>query len=377
MCFFFFKQKTAYEIYQCDWSSDVCSSDLIAGWYFLAQHKIRVVAITTVCRDLLFFVFIVFFLGDPGINENMLIQAGIFFTLSRLFFAAVLFIKLLKIHKFSLHVTYSTYYKIIKDSSPLLYATIIVSLSMNMETFLLKYFDEIYSLGIYGAFFKQVFYLQLMTISFVVIFFPLLSKAWTENIQKYEKLANILSEVIIFMMLPVAIIGVLNADYFIKTLFSAEYEQGVLTLQVLCLCLIPMGLQRVLCTGILVSMDKSSRMIALANIAFIFNITVGFLLIGNMQRPDVGAALTKLFTEILSLIIAYYIVSKSIKVIDFRMFYCLFPALVLMILMHFVFPWENAIMRMLSCLLTFTLIYIFIMYKKRYQTIKEISMMQE
>ena len=25
---FFFEQKTAYEIYQCDWSSDVCSSDL-------------------------------------------------------------------------------------------------------------------------------------------------------------------------------------------------------------------------------------------------------------------------------------------------------------------------------------------------------------
>src|ERR1044072_8408599 len=24
----FFNQKTAYEIYQCDWSSDVCSSDL-------------------------------------------------------------------------------------------------------------------------------------------------------------------------------------------------------------------------------------------------------------------------------------------------------------------------------------------------------------
>ena len=29
--FFFFKQKTAYEIYQCDWSSDVCSSDLALG----------------------------------------------------------------------------------------------------------------------------------------------------------------------------------------------------------------------------------------------------------------------------------------------------------------------------------------------------------
>ena len=29
--FFFFKQKTAYEIYQCDWSSDVCSSDLVGA----------------------------------------------------------------------------------------------------------------------------------------------------------------------------------------------------------------------------------------------------------------------------------------------------------------------------------------------------------
>src|SRR3546814_8665617 len=33
-CFFFFKQKTAYEMRISDWSSDVCSSDLITpeGW---------------------------------------------------------------------------------------------------------------------------------------------------------------------------------------------------------------------------------------------------------------------------------------------------------------------------------------------------------
>src|SRR3546814_4368187 len=30
-CFFFFKQKTAYELRISDWSSDVCSSDLRAG----------------------------------------------------------------------------------------------------------------------------------------------------------------------------------------------------------------------------------------------------------------------------------------------------------------------------------------------------------
>src|SRR3546814_2486535 len=29
VCFFFFKQKTAYELRISDWSSDVCSSDLV------------------------------------------------------------------------------------------------------------------------------------------------------------------------------------------------------------------------------------------------------------------------------------------------------------------------------------------------------------
>src|ERR1051326_6148244 len=34
---FFFKQKTAYEIKECDWSSDVCSSDLIASVFAAAS----------------------------------------------------------------------------------------------------------------------------------------------------------------------------------------------------------------------------------------------------------------------------------------------------------------------------------------------------
>ena len=41
---FFFKQKTAYEIYQCDWSSDVCSSDL--GLVGIQSERFRKVTLT-------------------------------------------------------------------------------------------------------------------------------------------------------------------------------------------------------------------------------------------------------------------------------------------------------------------------------------------
>src|SRR3546814_5112340 len=37
-CVFFFKQKTAYEMRISDWSSDVCSSDLLAYGSYLFDH---------------------------------------------------------------------------------------------------------------------------------------------------------------------------------------------------------------------------------------------------------------------------------------------------------------------------------------------------
>src|SRR3546814_5744262 len=39
MLFFFFKQKTAYEMRISDWSSDVCSSDLIGGAISVVTRK--------------------------------------------------------------------------------------------------------------------------------------------------------------------------------------------------------------------------------------------------------------------------------------------------------------------------------------------------
>src|SRR3546814_13145532 len=44
MCYFFFKQKTAYEMRISDWSSDVCSSDLaraLAARKEVGQHRNR------------------------------------------------------------------------------------------------------------------------------------------------------------------------------------------------------------------------------------------------------------------------------------------------------------------------------------------------
>src|SRR3546814_13243043 len=45
MFFFFFKQKTAYEMRISDWSSDVCSSDLLAQFLQHRDHLVDILAI--------------------------------------------------------------------------------------------------------------------------------------------------------------------------------------------------------------------------------------------------------------------------------------------------------------------------------------------
>src|SRR3546814_33129 len=44
LIFFFFKQKTAYEMRISDWSSDVCSSDLLPVDVARQRHRVRIVA---------------------------------------------------------------------------------------------------------------------------------------------------------------------------------------------------------------------------------------------------------------------------------------------------------------------------------------------
>ena len=70
MCvFFFFKQKTAYEIKECDWSSDVCSSDLklgliISGYLAaVSLHSIWNLSVTFNFGMLLSTVFILFIIS--------------------------------------------------------------------------------------------------------------------------------------------------------------------------------------------------------------------------------------------------------------------------------------------------------------------------
>src|SRR3546814_15292889 len=88
--FFFFKQKTAYEMRISDWSSDVCSSDLLAAvwWHCTAgvhRPASRLFRTYTVCRDVEAAAAVILFLssGERAANYRTLPRRTRFTMASR------------------------------------------------------------------------------------------------------------------------------------------------------------------------------------------------------------------------------------------------------------------------------------------------------
>lgn len=352
-------------------SSMLLSVPGIAGWYFLARHRIKIVAFATVTRELLFFVPVFFVLDRIDEPGDRLMYAGLFYLLSRLASAGIFFVQLLSENGFMLRVGAATYRFILKDSLTLLYASLVYSITMSVQIYMLQLLKEDVALGVYGALFKQIFYIQLLSLSFIMVFFPMLAKAWVEDRKKYERLASALSELTIIVVLPVALTGVLFSDYILEVFFTSDYAAGALTLQLLCLSLIPMSYVRVLTTGVLVSMDLTSKMFTLVNIAFAGSIVSGVLILA-FARADVGAAASRLASESLFAAISYWTVARRVSIISSGVLRTVLPATAGMLLVRALWPRGHEALGIAACYLTFFTVYLGALFILRADELKAV-----
>lgn len=343
----------------------------IAGWFFLARRRVGIVALVTLIRELAFFAPVLFILDLINDPEKRLLYAAVFYLLSKVAFAVIFLLRLIMENGFTLNVKAATYRYILKDSLALLYASLVSSVMISVQIYMLKLLNEEVALGVYGALFKQIFYIQLLSLSFIMVFFPLLSKAWVEDRRRYERLSSALSELTLVVVLPVAMTGLLYPDYLISVFFTEEYRTGGLTLQLLSLSLIPMSYVRVLTTGILISMDMTSKMYSLVNIAFAGSL-ISCLLIFAFPSADAGAAASRLAAECLFVTASYAAVAKRVRVLSSGALKCVLPAAGAMVIVRAVLPERQALAGIALSYVSFLAVYLLVLYRTRIEEIKEL-----
>jgi O-antigen/teichoic acid export membrane protein len=343
----------------------------IAGWFFLARRRVGIVALVTLIREIAFFVPVLFILDMIDDPEKRLIYAAVFYLLSKAAFAGVFLTRLFMENGFTFKVKAATYRYILKDSLALLYASLVASVMISLQIYMLKLMNEEVALGVYGALFKQIFYIQLLSLSFIMVFFPLLSKAWIEDRKRYERLSSALSELTLVVVLPVAMTGVLYPDYLISVFFTEEYSTGALTLQLLSLSLIPMSYVRVLTTGILISMDMTSRMYSLVNVALAGSL-VSCLLIFAFPSAAAGAAASRLVAECLFAAVSYAVVAKRVRVLSPGVLKCVLPAAAAMVIARASVPERYALAGIAFSYASFFAVYFLLLYRMRLEEIREL-----
>lgn len=343
----------------------------IAGWYFLARRRVGIVALVTLMRELAFFAPVFFILDMVDDPEKRLLYAAAFYLVSKLVFAGIFMVRLLMENGFTFKVKAATYRYILKDSLALLYASLVASVMISVQIYLLKLLSEEVALGVYGAIFKQIFYIQLLSLSFIMVFFPLLSKAWVEDRRRYERLSSALSELTLIVVLPIAMTGVLYPDYLLGVFFTEEYRTGGLTLQLLSLSLIPMSYVRVLTTGILISMDMTSKMYSLVNISFAGSLA-SCLLIFAFPSADAGAAASRLAAECLFAAVSYAVVAKRVRVLSSGVLKCVLPGAAAMVMVRAAMPGKYALAGIAVSYVSFFAVYLMVLYRTRIAEMREL-----
>lgn len=216
-------------------------------------------------------------------------------TLVALFNTTLAIFSMLKLSNFSNYfkrfkLKYLTviYKKKIYEILPLFLASIFTTIYFRIDILMLEAMINLESVGIYSVAFKLFESAMILPWMLSIVFLPRLSKSKTLNFKR-----DILLYFIIGFIIFIAFFY--TVEFFIKLLFSSEYEDSIIVAKILSISIIPITLNSYLFT-LLNAKNLSKYNAIIAFFMCLANIYVNLLLIP--KYGEVGASVATILTEI-------------------------------------------------------------------------------
>ena len=162
--------------------------------------------------------------------------------------------------------------------------------------------------GLYNAPYRLVLVLSFIPAAFIGALYPAMSKLINTSPQKFRVYYEITRKYLLMMAVPLGIGTTILAGPIIGLIFGNLYSESVLALQILiwaevCIFIsLPMG-------NLFNSLNRQSIITLTTAICLVFNVGLNFVLIP--YYGVIGASITTLLTEALSLLISYIYIIKS------------------------------------------------------------------
>jgi PST family polysaccharide transporter len=274
-------------------------SPFFLGWVFQGLQKMQFVALASLIRDLSFLLYSIFFVRptnilDIGRGYTLSIFLFGFFFIINIFFNKIKIV--FKLNKELLRKSFI-------DNFTLGYTSIIGVLIAGIDIFFISLMLGDEAAGRYGAAFRLIFYLEMIAIIYTNAIFPIMAKAWVNDMQQYVKLIGRSIAGIIAVFSPLVLITYVWGREIIGFIYREQYAGIHIILFILSIYLI-LNVLNSLFSKIFVIMQRNFVLSFIAISSLILN--VSFMPLCIKYYGIVGAAYGKLFLDAIAVGLYFY-----------------------------------------------------------------------
>lgn len=223
------------------------------------------------------------------------------------YFVLYMLVKI-KISKVSLIIDKEAWKRSLKESMPFWITTVFISLYFRIDTILLGFMKGFTATGWYNAGLKIIEVVTRIPFLLIVAVFPTLAKFHKLSYDKTKLLYKRSFQYMMMLSLPIATGLFLLADRIILNMYSPEFNNSVIVLQILAASLIFVFVNYLM-GYLLNSIDKQKLFTLTAGVTTIFNVLLNIVLIPKYSY--IGAAVATLISEVLNFCMLYYFTFKN------------------------------------------------------------------
>lgn len=202
-----------------------------------------------------------------------------------------------------------TVQKFVGGSLPLVGSAMVGRIIENFDILLLGLWVGSEATGLYGASFRIVWMLVLITVAYYTALRPTLAQAYVQGFHTIEALINRVMRISAAIAIGATVGGIMVAEPLILFLYGKAYLPAVPVLQIL-LALFGMHMISRTYRVLLISFNKQGNDLRIMSLAALVNVVLNILVI--KQYGMIGAALANFACEFLILVLDYFAAQKFV-----------------------------------------------------------------
>ncbi|HEY9734095.1 MAG TPA: flippase [Drouetiella sp.] len=199
--------------------------------------------------------------------------------------------------------------KFVTGSLPLVGSALVGRIIENFDILLLGIWVGSEATGLYGASFRVVWMLVLITVAYYTALRPTLAQAYVQGFHTIEALLNRVMRISAAIAVGASVGGILVAEPLVDFLYGKAYLPAVPALQVL-LALFGLHMLSRTYRVTLISFNKQGNDLRIMSLAALVNVVLNFLVI--KKYGIMGAALANFACEFLILVLDYFAAQKFV-----------------------------------------------------------------